>query len=635
VADRSFLAALFDRAVQLVGWGAKPPATANDGRPLALGPGEGGQIAPLPTSQTRWFLSDLEAAIHDADLGDLARAARLCRSMRRDGKLAGVLSTRTEGLVRLPIRWSGREDMARELEGRDRRRGVFARMCPTPELALLAGDGILLGVGVAEMLPVPNDDAEDAPREYVLRRLEPEWLRYRWAEDAWYYNSVAGPIRIIPGAKRPDGGWWVLHRPGGISTPWNSGLWPSLGASYIAKQHAILHRENYSAKLAQAARAAISPAAATEAQRLGFLSKLIAWGVNQVFDLPPGWDVKLIESNGRGYEVFQDTIDTSDGEYVVAVAGQTVTTDGGAGFANAEIHKTIRADLIQSTGDGLAITINEQILPPYVNERWGAGALREGPELEWDTRPPKEQKAAADALMSTGLAIRNCNEALRPYNRRVDIYEIATRFDLPLAGIEQPATQPRESEPNGNGETDATDQDPGAEVVDPGPGTGNGEKGAQFATRIHAVADNGARVRDYAGIKVVIDRPRGFLQRGTDEHGQPWSRVYRVDYGYIDGTLGGDGEELDAFCGPNRHAPWAFVAVQHDDAGDFDEYKLLLGFDSEVEARACYTDHIPSKFLGRVFPMPVEMLRGLLGLEPRARRVAIRAAQRRAERRVA
>src|SRR5262245_55224043 len=65
-----------------------------------------GQIAPPPVSQTRWYLSDLEDAIQAADVGDLSIAARLCRSLRRDGVLAGVLSTRTDGLVRLPIRWS-------------------------------------------------------------------------------------------------------------------------------------------------------------------------------------------------------------------------------------------------------------------------------------------------------------------------------------------------------------------------------------------------------------------------------------------------------------------------------------------------------------------------------------------------
>ena len=50
----------------------------------------GNQFAPLPTTQTRWHLADLETAIHQADIGDLRKAGQLYRAMMSDGVLAGV-----------------------------------------------------------------------------------------------------------------------------------------------------------------------------------------------------------------------------------------------------------------------------------------------------------------------------------------------------------------------------------------------------------------------------------------------------------------------------------------------------------------------------------------------------------------
>lgn len=582
----------------------------------------GGQIASPTLSQTRWLLSDLEHAIHNADLGDISWAAKLWRATRRDGVASGVLSTRTDGLVRLPIRWSGDDAMVREFEGRDRKRGLFATMFPSPELAQLAADGIGLGAGIGEMLPLPrvDEDDEDEPRQYIFRRLEPEWLRFRWDQNRWYFNSIAGPLPIYPGVVRPDGGWWVLHLPGGEMEPWARGLWASLGRAFISKEHAILHRENYSAKLAQAARAAVSPAAATEDQRRGFLAKLVAWGVNQTFDLPPGWDVKLIESNGRGYDVFQATINTSNEEYVVSIAGQTVTTDGGSGFANAEIHKTIRADLIQATADAVALTVNEQGILPYVNLRWGAGALDEAPWMEWDTSPPKEMKAQADSLLQFGLALRSINEALLPYGHRVDVHEMTTRFGVPLAGDPEPDVQPRESSPEGNEETGPA-ADPGtpapplAPKVAPaamGPGTGNGRQATQKRTAGAIVSRS-----EWQGLPIAIENPKGSLRTWRDEDGdETGSTLMHHDYGFIEGVLGSDGEELDCYVGPDLGAGYVYVVHQLR-APDFkahDEDKVMLGFASADAARDAYLAHRNDgeRAFGGMSVIPVETFKAKL-----------------------
>lgn len=383
----------------------------------------GGQISPLPQTKTRWFLADLEAAQHAADNGDLSQAARLYRAMHSDGVFAGHLSSRTGKAVRLPQRFTGDPEIVRALQGRDGARSVFDDMFPASELEALADDGLVLGVGVAEMMPV---EGRDYP---VMVRLDPEALRYRWSENRWYYNSIAGPLAITPGDGR-----WILHTPGGRMSPWQRGLWIPCGRAYINKSHAELHQANWEAKLANPARAAVAPIGATEGQRIGFLQRVIAWGVNTVFDLPPGWDVKLIESNGRGYESFGSTIDRAEYTYAIAICGQVVTTNGGAGFSNADVPERVLTALVDATADAVAYTINTQGTPQYIVGRFGIDALARMAILSLATKPPKDLAAQAQTLISVAAGITALRLELAQYGRSIDIAEIATEYNIPIAG---------------------------------------------------------------------------------------------------------------------------------------------------------------------------------------------------------
>jgi phage gp29-like protein len=87
-----------------------------------------------------------------------------------------------------------------------------------------------------------------------------------------------------------------------------------------------LHKDNWEAKLANPARVAVAPSGAAEEQAEGWFRTVMAWGVNTVFGMRPGYDVKLIESNGRGFDSFNKTIADQNNEMIIAVAGQTVTT---------------------------------------------------------------------------------------------------------------------------------------------------------------------------------------------------------------------------------------------------------------------------------------------------------------------
>jgi hypothetical protein len=113
------------------------------------------------------------------------------------------------------------------------------------------------------------------------------------------------------------------------------------------------------------------------------------------------------------------------------------------------------------------------------------------------------------------------------------------------------------------------------------------------------------------GLKLKIENPTGSVRRHAD--GQ--TRML-CPYGYIAGSCGADGDEIDVFIGPMLHdAPFVFV-VQQRVAGDwkvYDEDKVMLGFMSELDARRAYRLHYDDdRFLGPVVALPVpEFLRRL------------------------
>lgn len=57
-------------------------------------------------------------------------------------------------------------------------------------------------------------------------------------------------------------------------------------------------------------------------------------------------------------------------------------------------------------------------------------------------------------------------------------------------------------------------------------------------------AERKAQVKSYLGktVKIGIDRPVGYVH-----HKEKYDLVYPINYGYIPGVLGGDGEELDVY----------------------------------------------------------------------------------------
>lgn len=93
-----------------------------------------------------------------------------------------------------------------------------------------------------------------------------------------------------------------------------------------------------------------------------------------------------------------------------------------------------------------------------------------------------------------------------------------------------------------------------------------------------------------AGMNISIENPAGSFRKGKDSNGEKWQIEMKHHYGYFDGSMGADGDELDVFVKNNLETEptHAYIISQVDLEGLFDEHKVVLGAESEDEAKEIY-----------------------------------------------
>ncbi len=114
---------------------------------------------------------------------------------------------------------------------------------------------------------------------------------------------------------------------------------------------------------------------------------------------------------------------------------------------------------------------------------------------------------------------------------------------------------------------------------------------------------------DFRGLPVIIEWPKGSTRVGTRPDGTQFKTEMKADYGYIpDTTAAGDKEKLDVYIGPDKDADYAYIVEQTTEDGEFDEYKIMLGFDSLEDAEKTYLEHVDEDLLGDIGEVDFEYL---------------------------
>jgi len=114
----------------------------------------------------------------------------------------------------------------------------------------------------------------------------------------------------------------------------------------------------------------------------------------------------------------------------------------------------------------------------------------------------------------------------------------------------------------------------------------------------------------FAGLPIVIENPAGSIRSGYNPAtGKRWQVTMQHPYGYVAGTEGADGDEVDVFLGPDEDA--ADVYVVRTVAGPkgnqrIDEDKVMVGFPSKAAAKKAFmANYSDPSFFGSIEAMPL------------------------------
>lgn len=101
-------------------------------------------------------------------------------------------------------------------------------------------------------------------------------------------------------------------------------------------------------------------------------------------------------------------------------------------------------------------------------------------------------------------------------------------------------------------------------------------------------------------LNIAIENPADSIRAGTDPSGKEWKITMQHHYGYIKNTTGADGDEIDVFVKNHLDSDpeHAYIIRQLNSDGSFDEHKIIIGAETEDEAKEIYHSNFEAGWQG-------------------------------------
>jgi hypothetical protein len=314
------------------------------------------QLPVTTTWRTIDNVSSYREIMIEHEQGYLMNSSVFWEECLTDDRLAAVVDTRIDGLLAADLEFIPVDErrkskqMAELLGGSDRTQddGLWLQMMDPDHAKELLKWHIGLGFCYGPIVWDPTG-GKWTPRvvPWHPRFVRWDWSRWQFAVTAW--NE---PVVYLPRTDenpRSDGKWFVW---GGYRS-WMNGLVRSLGVPYLDRTWNQRDAARRSEKYGMGILKGFTPPGPDTEDKQRFGVNLSNLGADPTIICPqgedgkPGFDVKVEETKGEGWQIFGDREKSLNTNLAVRVLGQNLTTEGvsGSGTLAGNVHEKIRGDI--------------------------------------------------------------------------------------------------------------------------------------------------------------------------------------------------------------------------------------------------------------------------------------------------
>ena len=259
---------------------------------------------------------------------------------------------------------------------------------------------------------------DTSDREWFPRRLrwrDPRWFMFDWVsgeellvrsmknegpsiavdgeqaargshfKGSGLYGALRGGIGIQPMTEPLLPYKFIVHiAKAKAGLPIRGGLARAAGWAYLFKNYVLKDWVTFAEVYGQPLRVGKYGAGATEQDKETLLQAVANIGTDAAAIVPDSMLIEFTEARQTGsVELYQSFCQYLDAQVSKAVLGQTLTTEipqGAGSRAAAEVHDTVRRDILSADARRLAATINRDLIKPIVD--LNLGPRRNYPRLQ-------------------------------------------------------------------------------------------------------------------------------------------------------------------------------------------------------------------------------------------------------------